>query len=71
MAPISRTTGYTTALAPAPVREQTLSWFAAVSHTVVTVTADDAVGFGVKTGIKGKYEQWLGEIADGLRAAAT
>jgi hypothetical protein len=118
MAPISRTTSYTTALAPAQVRDETLSWFAAVSHTVVTdtadrlevksgsqakmrliggafiagsslpartvvtmvpagggtqvtVSADDAVGVGVKTGMKGKYEQWLGEIVDGLRAATT
>lgn len=35
----------------------------------VTVTAVDAVGFGVKTGMKGKYETWLGLITSGLRTA--
>jgi hypothetical protein len=35
----------------------------------VTVTAQDAVGFGVKTGMKGKYEEWCAEIVAGVRAA--
>jgi hypothetical protein len=39
--------------------------------TDVTVTAEDAVGFGMKTGMKGKYLGWLGEITAGLRAALT
>jgi hypothetical protein len=39
--------------------------------TDVTVTAEDAVGFGMKTGMKGKYLAWLGEITSGLRAALT
>jgi hypothetical protein len=39
--------------------------------TQVTVTADDAVGFGVKTGMNGKYQQWLGEIVEGIQAATT
>ena len=39
--------------------------------TQVTVTASDAVGFGAKTGIKGKYAAWLAEITAGLREALT
>lgn len=35
----------------------------------VTVTAADAVGFGVKTGMKGKYERRVAEIAAGIREA--
>jgi hypothetical protein len=116
MAPMSRTTSYTTELAPGEVRRRTLAWFATVSHTVVTdtadrlevksgsqakmrliggafiaasslptrtvvtmapqgggtavtVTADDAVGLGLKTGMKGKYEQWIATIVDELHAA--
>lgn len=37
--------------------------------TSVSVTAQDSVGLGVKTGMKGKYERWTQEIAAGLRAA--
>ena len=37
--------------------------------TAVTVTADDAVGLGLKTGMKDKYEQWLAAIVDELHAA--
>ncbi len=37
--------------------------------TEVTVTALDAVGFGVKTGMKTKYQKWLAEITSGLRTA--
>ena len=37
--------------------------------TEVTVTAEDAVGFGAKTGMKSRYLVWLGEITAGLRAA--
>ncbi len=36
--------------------------------TQVTVTASDAVGFGVKTGMKGKYERRVAEVVTGLRA---
>jgi hypothetical protein len=39
------------------------------SSTEVTVTAEDAVGFGVKTGMKSKYQGWLDQITGGLRAA--
>jgi hypothetical protein len=39
--------------------------------TDVTVTAEDAVGFGAKTGMKSRYLVWLGEITAGLRAALT
>jgi hypothetical protein len=39
--------------------------------TGVTVTAEDAVGFGAKTGMKSRYLVWLGEITAGLRAALT
>jgi hypothetical protein len=35
----------------------------------LTVTATDSVGFGLKTGMKKKYERWLEEIVSGLRAA--
>ncbi|MGZ4691686.1 MAG: hypothetical protein ACXVKA_02695 [Acidimicrobiia bacterium] len=37
--------------------------------TDVTLSADDAVGFGLKTGMKGKYEKWLAEIVAGVQAA--
>jgi hypothetical protein len=37
--------------------------------TSVSVTAQDSVGLGAKTGMKGKYEHWTEEIAAGLRAA--
>jgi hypothetical protein len=36
----------------------------------LTVTAVDTVGFGIKTGMKGKYQRWLDEIVSGLRASA-
>jgi hypothetical protein len=36
----------------------------------LTVTAADAIGFGLKTGMKGKYTGRLDEIVSGLRAAA-
>ena len=39
--------------------------------TAVTVTAQDSVGLGVKTGMKGKYEGWTAEITAGLRAACS
>jgi hypothetical protein len=39
--------------------------------TDVTVTAEDAVGFGAKTGMKSRYLVWLGEITAGLRTALT
>jgi hypothetical protein len=39
--------------------------------TEVTVTASDAVGFGAKTGMKKKYEGWVGDIVAGLRTALT
>jgi len=37
--------------------------------TSVSVTAQDSVGLGVKTGMRGKYERWTKEITAGLRAA--
>jgi hypothetical protein len=39
--------------------------------TEVTVTASDAVGIGAKTGMKKKYEGWVGDIVSGLRTALT
>jgi hypothetical protein len=39
--------------------------------TWVTVTASDAVGFGVKTGMKGKYERRVAEVVTALRAAVS
>lgn len=39
------------------------------SGSEVTVTTHDSVGFGVKTGMKKKYQQWLIDIGEGLRAA--
>lgn len=39
--------------------------------TAVTVTAQDSVGLGVKTGMKGKYERWTAEIIAGLRAVCS
>lgn len=39
--------------------------------TSVTVSAQDSVGLGVKTGMKGKYEGWTAEITAGLRAACS
>lgn len=42
---------------------------ATASGSELTVTATDAIGFGLKTGMKKKYERWLGEIVSGLRAA--
>ncbi len=47
-----------------PTRTE-VSW----SDSQVTVTATDAVGLGVKTGMKGKYQAWAGEIVDGVRAS--
>ncbi len=38
------------------------------TETTVTVSANDAVGLGSKTGMKGKYEEWLVKIVDGIRA---
>jgi len=37
----------------------------------VGVTAEDAVGFGLKTGMRHKYEQWVASIVEGIRAALT
>jgi hypothetical protein len=37
--------------------------------TEVTVTAQDAVGLGLKTGMKRKYEGWLDEIVSGVQMA--
>ena len=37
----------------------------------VGVTAQDAVGFGLKTGMRGKYERWVASVVDGIRAALT
>jgi hypothetical protein len=37
----------------------------------VGVTAHDAVGLGLKTGMKHKYERWLASIVDGIRGALT
>src|SRR5581483_7643585 len=39
--------------------------------STVEVTARDAVGFGLKTGMKRKYEEWIASIVDGLHAALT
>ncbi len=39
--------------------------------TRADVTAQDAVGFGLKTGMKRKYEQWVASIVDGIGAALT
>jgi hypothetical protein len=35
----------------------------------VMVHAQDAVGFGLKTGMKHKYENWVASIVDGIGAA--
>jgi len=37
----------------------------------VGVTAQDAVGLGLKTGMRRKYERWVALIVDGIRAALT
>ena len=37
--------------------------------TEVTATASDAVGFGAKVGMKGKYEALLPELVAGVRSA--
>ena len=42
---------------------------ASAAGTQVTVKADDAVGLGLKTGMRGKYEQWLDEIVQGVQTA--
>jgi carbon monoxide dehydrogenase subunit G len=39
--------------------------------TEVSVTAQDAVGIGLKTGMKGKYDTWLQEIVAGLQGTLT
>jgi hypothetical protein len=39
--------------------------------TSVSVTAQDSVGLGVKTGMKGKYERWTEQITAGLRTACS
>lgn len=39
--------------------------------TQVTVTASDAVGFGPKSGMKGKYEHRVAEVVTALRAAVS
>ena len=39
--------------------------------TGVGVTAQDAVGFGLKTGMKHKYEGWVASIVEGIGAALT
>jgi hypothetical protein len=39
--------------------------------TDVTVTACDAIGFGLKTGMRGKYGGWLGEIVAGIQSAVS
>ncbi|HXY94135.1 MAG TPA: hypothetical protein VEP49_16780 [Acidimicrobiia bacterium] len=51
------------------------------THTTVTMTpagtgtqiqvwVKDTVGFGIKTGMKGKYATWLAQIVNGIRGAA-
>ena len=40
-------------------------------RTQAGVTAQDAVGFGLKTGMKGKYERWVAEIVEGIGATLT
>ena len=37
----------------------------------VTVTVSDAMGFGLKTGMRGKYERWLDEIVQAVRSSLT
>jgi hypothetical protein len=57
-------------VAPASLPVRTIVDAAAtVTGSELTVTATDAVGFGLKTGMKKKYERWLEEIISGLRAA--
>jgi hypothetical protein len=44
---------------------------AGANGSSVGVTARDAVGFGLKTGMRRKYEEWIASIVDGIRAALT
>ena len=44
---------------------------AGAAGSKVGVTAQDAVGFGLKTGMRRKYEQWVASIVEGIRAALT
>ena len=44
---------------------------AGAGGTEVTAVAADAVGFGAKVGMKGKYEALLPELVAGVRAALT
>ncbi|HEU5301725.1 MAG TPA: hypothetical protein VFW06_05730 [Acidimicrobiia bacterium] len=37
----------------------------------VTVTVSDAMGLGLKTGMRGKYERWLDEVVRAVRSALT
>lgn len=37
----------------------------------VTVIVTDAIGFGIKTGMRAKYERWLDEVAQAMRSALT
>ena len=35
----------------------------------VTITVSDAMGFGIKTGMRGKYERWIDEVVQALQRA--
>ena len=35
----------------------------------VTMTVSDAIGFGIKTGMRTKYERWIDEVVQSLRSA--
>lgn len=37
----------------------------------VTVTVTDALGFGIRTGMRGKYERWLDEVVAAVRSGLT
>ncbi len=37
----------------------------------VAVAVTDAMGFGAKTGIRGKYERWLEEVVQAVKHALT
>jgi len=37
----------------------------------VTITVTDAIGFGIKTGMRQKYERWIDEVVQALRSALT
>ena len=59
-------------IAPSSLPTRTTIEFApSGAGTSVTVRAQDSVGLGVKTGMKGKYEGWTAEITAGLRDACS